>query len=314
MTFEDGVKQVGLALAFFVGGFIFPFFWIVAAILALSWLSELFGTSDTTQRPSGNAPPSSQTPPKSKPPVQPLIRSAANLPPKKTVLTVEQVFKKEADSNKAQQLDQEFENWLQSSPSDSSAARFMSRFKPNCFYHFTDTRNLSSIQASGGLLSMKEMRRMGISPSAAGGSKGSQISDIRNRMDEYVHLCLLGKNPMEFRAKEDGRIEESVFLEIDTSILSEPGILLTPGFSNRIGIVPVSLEKAIDEFDFEIIYGGMDWNNEEHRRRHNNAWRYEILVPNKIPLAKIRNWSRVVRRAPPRPRTEEEFSDDDIPF
>ena len=86
------------------------------------------------------------------------------------------------------------------------------------FYHFTDVRNLPSIR-NHGILSMRAMRQMGSLPTAPGGNAWSQDADIGSGMDGYVHLCFFDEHPMEWLAKQDGRIERSVFLEISPEIL-----------------------------------------------------------------------------------------------
>ena len=36
-------------------------------------------------------------------------------------------------------------------------SEFIQRYKVRCFYHFTDTRNLPSIRANGGLLRLSQL-------------------------------------------------------------------------------------------------------------------------------------------------------------
>jgi len=170
-----------------------------------------------------------------------------------------------------------------------AAQDFMRRFEPKCFYHFTDRRNLPLIQATGGLCSLEELRRRKINPPAPGASADSQLRDFGSGMGAYVHLCFLDRNPMEWVARRDGRIQSSMFLEVDCSILDIDGLLLTSGFANKRGLVPVPLTSALEEFDFEVLYRKPDLSNPDYAARHDRAWRYELLVPGCVPLNLIRN-------------------------
>lgn len=165
---------------------------------------------------------------------------------------------------------------------------FLSKHTPRCFYHFTDTRNIPSIRDSGGLWSMHELRERGIIVSAPGGSSNSQLSDQRNGMDRYVHLCLFKSHPMEYCARQDGRIEHSRFLEIDCDTLLIEGVRFTPAMSNQIGVTPLEFEQAVLQMDFEAVYGGTDWSFTEQSQRLRVAKKYELLIPDHVPIRYIR--------------------------
>lgn len=319
MNFEEGLKHLGWTLACFVGGFIFPLLWIFAAILAAVWWTEVFGKSTAVPDSSTSKPEPARTPtPMLKQPVEsrsePATNSSTAHPAtadslKALVETATRIQSSVAADTQHPQTGSRRTSSTRSSVAVTSADLFLTKYKPRCFYHFTDTRNLEAIEAQGGLFSMRELKRLRTLPVAPGGSEISQMSDARNGMDEYVHLCLLNRNPMEWVAKNEGRIKESAFLEISSSILRTEGLLLTSGFSNKSGIVPVSLEEALDGFDFDILYGKIDWNDPGQKMRHKIAWKYEMLVPRFIPLSSINNWDRVIHGA----RNRVDF-DDDIPF
>jgi hypothetical protein len=88
-------------------------------------------------------------------------------------------------------------------------SEFLQRFGITSFYHFTDTRNLPSIKAHGGLLPWSQIRGNVVAP---GGNDWSHDADAIKGQDNYVHLCFLPEHPMEFVARKDGRIQESRFL------------------------------------------------------------------------------------------------------
>ena len=166
---------------------------------------------------------------------------------------------------------------------------FFDKYVVRCFFHFTDSRNISSIRESGGLLSMQAMRDRGISVPAPGGDANSQLSDSRVGMDRYVHLCLFNQNPMEYRARQDGRIEDSRFIEIDRDVLRLDGVLFTSAMANQSGVVPLTLEQAAAKMDFSAAYERMDWSVPEQMQRVLAARKYELLVPDHVPLRYIRN-------------------------
>jgi hypothetical protein len=158
-------------------------------------------------------------------------------------------------------------------------------------YHFTDRRNLPSIQETGGLYSYALLKEMEIEISAPGGNDWSHDADTQKGMDRYVHLCFREKHPMEYRAKEDGRIVSSIFLRISTDVLQIEGVRFTGEVSNKSGVEPCSIDEALSIIDFEML--DRRWKNycdPEINLRLQQVERYEILVPDHIPLDSILNF------------------------
>ena len=156
------------------------------------------------------------------------------------------------------------------------------------FYHFTDRRNLALIQKFG-LLSLAKLRKLNINPPAPGGNDWSNEADKRKSLDEYVHLCFRNNHPMEYTARQDDRIGESIFLRIHPDVLEFEGVLFTPGVSNRSGVSSHPIDDAREMIDFEVLYTRTDWSDPEIQKRLQRAEKCEILVPNEIPLELIRN-------------------------
>jgi hypothetical protein len=153
-------------------------------------------------------------------------------------------------------------------------------------YHFTDTRNLPSIRAHG-LLSFSELRGRGIIPPAPGGNEWSREEDERRGMDRFVHLCLFNEHPMEYVARTKGHIQSTVFLEISPSVLHIPGVLFTNGVAIKSGVEPMELEQAIATLDWEVIYRRTDWKDPAIQERRRAAKKYEVLIPEHVPVALI---------------------------
>jgi len=108
-------------------------------------------------------------------------------------------------------------------------------------------------------------------------------------MDRYVHLCFLPNQPMQFRAVEDGRITDNVWLRVNRSILDVPGVLFCGKVSNANEATPVPIEEAADLIDYGALYGYLDWRVPELQERRKTAELSEILVPDFISTVYLEN-------------------------
>ncbi|MCE8015933.1 DUF4433 domain-containing protein [Halomonas sp. MCCC 1A17488] len=160
----------------------------------------------------------------------------------------------------------------------------IARFNIQKLYHFTDTRNLPSIREQGGLLRLAEMKRRSVNGAVFGGNQWSHDADVARGLDGYVHLCFLSEHPMEWCAKNDGRILDSVFLQICPSVLNFSGVRVANDVSNKSGVSLLTLEEAAQQLDWEVLYGWTDWSDEAIKARRKSAKKYEVLVPYDIPL------------------------------
>lgn len=156
------------------------------------------------------------------------------------------------------------------------------------FFHFTDTRNLPSIREHG-LLSLRELGARGIPIPAPGGNPLSQEIDVSRGLDAYVHLSFTASHPMDYRAKMDGRIERSKYLQIDPAVAEIEGVVATLDVSNGRGVEPLPLRSALDGLDLEVLYTRMNWADPEVKKRLNAARRCELLIPGSVPREFIRN-------------------------
>jgi hypothetical protein len=130
------------------------------------------------------------------------------------------------------------------------------------------------------------LARLGVDP-VCGGNAWSLEADAQAGMDHFVHLSFTSRHPMEYLAKKDGRIQESIYLEIDAGALQINGVLYTPGVSNAAGMVFMTMEEAVDEIDYEVLYCKTDWNDPAVMERRRLAEKCEILVPDFLPLTYI---------------------------
>lgn len=163
--------------------------------------------------------------------------------------------------------------------------QFLKKYGIKCFYHFTDTRNLPSIRTRGGLYPWSQLNGGVIAP---GGNDWSHDADAGKGQDKYVHLCLFPEHPMEWIARRDGRIMESIFLRIAPDIIYRDGILFCPDVANKSGVDALPLAQAVKEMDFEIInQAHSHWLDPPLFERKKRALKYELLVPGQISLSII---------------------------
>jgi hypothetical protein len=156
-------------------------------------------------------------------------------------------------------------------------------------YHFTDEENLPLIRKHG-ILSCRELSRRQVTPPKPGGNDWSRRADSLNKVDKYVHLCLLDRHPMEFLAKKDRHIGRTRFLKICIEVLSFPGVMGCSEVANKAGAILQPIEQALGVIDLEILFGGIvNFQDENLRNRYNDAKKSEILIPKTIPPDLILN-------------------------
>jgi hypothetical protein len=158
----------------------------------------------------------------------------------------------------------------------------------DCFYHFTDRANIDSIRKAGGILCTKDLRAGGIDIPRPGGNDVSMNADIHFGVDAYVQLCFTTGHPMVSLAKGAGRITDVVWLRIDPAILLIPGVMITDGVANKRDVILKQVDAALSKLDLEVIYTRTNWKDPEINKRLQVADKYEVLVPNIVPLDYIR--------------------------
>ena len=152
-------------------------------------------------------------------------------------------------------------------------------------YHFTDSRNLPSIQELGGLWSTAKLREMGVK-FHTGGNQHSLDADEMFGMDQYVHLCFTTQHPLAYIARNDGRIDKLQWLYIDdpAAVFEIEGVQYCAEVSNKSGAELYSIGHARETFDDVALYDYLDWNLGDNYARRVAAEKCEILVPDHLPL------------------------------
>ena len=163
------------------------------------------------------------------------------------------------------------------------------RYSVSCFYHFTDRSNIDLIRKLDGLYSYEKLQEMGAEPPLPGGNEWSHEADARKGLDRFIHLCFRPNHPMEHVAHQEGRIKNPIYLSIHVDVINQDGVMFTDDVSNKSGVEIYTIEEAKKIIDFPVLYTRTDWNDPEIQMRLQQAEKYEILVPDHIPLEYIRN-------------------------
>jgi hypothetical protein len=145
------------------------------------------------------------------------------------------------------------------------------------------------IRDLGGLYSLEQLEEMGLEIPAPGGNDWSRDADRRKDLHKYVHLCFRNNHPMEYRARQEGRIVQPYYLQVSAEVLEFEGVRYTHDVSNKRGVRLRTIEEAREMIDFEVLYTRTDWKNPEVKQRLDEAEKCEILVPDHIPIELIRN-------------------------
>ena len=150
-------------------------------------------------------------------------------------------------------------------------------------------RSNSSNKRSQLLHPLSDLVKNGVNIPAPGVNQWSRDADELKGMGRYVHLCFRSNHPMEYLARQDGRIGDSIFLEIHPSVMQFAGVMFTPDVSNKAGVEAVPITQAAGLIDFEVLYTRTEWSDQAIQHRLKQAEKCEVLVPCHIPLTHIRN-------------------------
>lgn len=74
----------------------------------------------------------------------------------------------------------------------------------DCFYHFTDVRNIPLIKDMGGLCSWHFLVNNGVNIPFQGGDEDSMRYDRKYKLEDYVRLSFCTSHPMEHRLRKQG--------------------------------------------------------------------------------------------------------------
>jgi hypothetical protein len=158
-------------------------------------------------------------------------------------------------------------------------------------YHFTDVRNLPSIETLDGIHATAKLNEMGVKFYTGGNELSLQL-DQQSEMDQFVHLCFDLRHPMESYIKSRDNEATLFYLKIDRAILYQDGVRFSTGVANALGAQTFTIEEARDRnmIDYQVLYTYMPWGDPVVKPRRHAAELCEILVPNYVSMKFIRNF------------------------
>ena len=167
--------------------------------------------------------------------------------------------------------------------------KVMTKYEQSYLYHFTDKRNIEGIKKRGGLFSFNELEDIKTDEIFWGGNDWSHDADKMNGVDDYIHLCFIRNHPMEYQARQEGRIQETFWILVHKDVLHIKGVRYTNDVSNKAGVMLLTNKQAVEELDHEAIFTFIDFGIAGNLQRKQIAEKYEILIPRHVPLKYLMN-------------------------
>ncbi len=148
-------------------------------------------------------------------------------------------------------------------------------------WHFTDRSNINSIEENG-LLSLDAIIKQRIEVSRYGASDSSHRQDIQKGLHTCVHLSFIKDHPMYHIAKNDGRIVNPIWIEIDLSIMTAENTLFSNMLANTRNAPIFKSDELEEMIDFNKILYEKDFYIRKEARKA------EIMVFNAITTNQIK--------------------------
>jgi hypothetical protein len=123
-------------------------------------------------------------------------------------------------------------------------------------HHFTDMRNLPSIRTMGGLYSRQLLKQNAGAQFYPGGNQWSLDADEMVGMDQYVHLCMRTNHAMEHIAKQEKRIEKTLWLYIDAASVFQMRIPAESDQHSWVKPITIPVDADHDSWAKAIIIPG----------------------------------------------------------
>lgn len=143
------------------------------------------------------------------------------------------------------------------------------------------------IEKYEGLLSLEKIEEYGVSIPMSNGNQWSHEADKLKGLHRFVHLAFIDDHPMLFRAKQEGRIKDPIWLKIKNATILHNTVRFSADVSNKTGVRILNAEEAIQQIDFDALFTYMDWRNAEVQHRRQVAKKAEILIPDKVNIEDI---------------------------
>lgn len=165
-------------------------------------------------------------------------------------------------------------------------SKVLNYYGKKSIWHFTDRSNLKSIMKYG-LLSLQNLERNCIDVSCFGANELSHDLDRRKGIDKYVHLSFIPNHPMQYIKKRNGLIPNPIWLEIDARVLLESETIFSNNIANQNGVKFHNINRLANYVDLEVLWGKVNKEDINIKRRIISARRGEIMVKNRINVKNI---------------------------
>jgi len=153
-------------------------------------------------------------------------------------------------------------------------------------YHFTDSSNLASIKKNRGLYSWIYCELNDIQIIKPGGDDLSRKLDKKYNLQDYVRLSFNKNNPMLQIAKNEGRIQDPVFLEIDPEVIYLKDTQFSDMNATKTGHSQGDNLEYFMKINFEVVTKQRYLNISPDLQKFYQA---EVMVKRFIPLEYITN-------------------------
>lgn len=121
-----------------------------------------------------------------------------------------------------------------------------------------------------GLFSLQEIRERKIPVSVFGGNEWSHETDKIKGVDRFVHLCFINDHPMLFKARNECRIVNPVWLALNSEVIFLEDAKFTTDISNKSGVNILTSEEAAEEIDFEVLFTRTNWSQPKSNLTYEN--------------------------------------------
>lgn len=161
-----------------------------------------------------------------------------------------------------------------------------------CFYHFTERRNLKSILQSGGLMSFQELRNRQINVIHVSNNLSWEL-DAKKGLTNYIRLALVKNHPMFWKAKYEMNFE-LIWIQIDREIATWENTKFTDKNATDKNVKLGNDLGFLKSIDYDAIHKSKDGYNTLHEEEKKHA-QSEILVERFIPKKYFLNLSELER-------------------
>jgi hypothetical protein len=144
------------------------------------------------------------------------------------------------------------------------------------------------IKKIGGLYSWDYMERKGFNIPKPGGDQLSRMLDQRYGLHNYVRTSFCSNHPMMYVARNQGRIDDPIILEIDPAIVTLKSTLFSNMNATRTGHHKGSGLGDLKKIKFDVCTQRNHFNLSDEDKPYYQA---EVMVFEFIPVKYIMNLS-----------------------